>query len=243
MRMDLLCRGRDHRFLKKKKEKERTFLLHCDSNMLVVESTRICGFCPCVHYLLCVLCALFFLSVLMGVWTVTSLATVLVCVCCSRCEVLSSSPEDWLLKMSLVCVRYCGCVIATLFWLLTVSFHWRCMLAVFLCFVPFDALGLSSICMYCSSVSSPLTHPATCFLCSLSSLHTSSAIHPHLSTFPLSSFPQTFPSRMLLHLHCVSPRQPVLVWMHNIKALDFNEQQLFKASFGGMIWLCMFQSF
>lgn len=32
---------------------------------------------PCVHYLLCVLYALF-LSVLMGVWTLTSLATVLV---------------------------------------------------------------------------------------------------------------------------------------------------------------------
>ena len=66
---------------------------------LVVESTRICGFSP-VCTTCCACCMPCFLSVLMGVWTVTvtSLSTVLVSVCCK---------EKW--DIELLSRRQCGC--------------------------------------------------------------------------------------------------------------------------------------
>lgn len=96
--------------------------------------------------------------------------------------------------------------------------------------------------MYCSSVSSPLTHLPFAFyvppLFVYTSIQQFILIPPRFHC--LHSF-QHFVTYVLPFY--VSPRQPALVWMHNIKALHFYEQQLFKASFGGMIWLCMYQSF
>lgn len=96
--------------------------------------------------------------------------------------------------------------------------------------------------MYCSSVSSPLTHLLLMFPLLLSLLHANTAIFILIPPrFHRRHSSQHFVTYVLPF--CVSPRQPALVWMHNIKALHFNEQQLFKASFGGMIfWLCMYQS-
>lgn len=95
------------------------------------------------------------LSVLMGVWTVTvtSLAAVLVCVLLlEKWGAYGPLANCWVSRLAVQMywsVWHRGCSIATL---LTVSFHRWCMLALFLCFVSFDALGLSSLCMYCGSV-------------------------------------------------------------------------------------------
>lgn len=92
-----------------------------------------CGF----SFFVCHLYAWFCVCVLSWeVWTVTSLSTVLVSVCAYKwSEILASRERQHactLLKCSLVCVWCHGC--ATV---LTVSFHWRCMLAVFVFFVTF----------------------------------------------------------------------------------------------------------
>lgn len=96
-----------------------------------------CGFSFFVCHLPCVLYAWFCVCVLSWeVWTVTSLSTVLVSVCAYKwSEILASRERQHactLLTCSLVCVWCHGC--ATV---LTVSFHWRCMLAVFVFFVTF----------------------------------------------------------------------------------------------------------
>lgn len=155
--------------------------------------------------------------------------------------------------MLLVCVWYRGCVIATLFWLLTVSFPWWCMLAVFL-FLSFRTLWCtwpeqSSVCTVAvsrllslsSAIRFFMSHPPFCLL-----LHQNTATHlPHLSlrvSIAVILSILIILSRMFFHFVCYQDTQPAVVWMHNIKALHFNEQ-LFKASFGGMLWLCMYRSF
>lgn len=213
--------------------------------MLVVESTHICGFSPvCTTY--CAWCMPCFClsSWEFGLLPLHHSSTVLVSVCCRRSERLSSSPEDsvaadWLLRCSWSVCGTRGCVIATLFWPLasTDDACWQC----FLCFVPFDALGLSSLCMYCSSVSSSLTPLPFAFYVSSLRYTPVQRIIFIPSRFHCRHSSNIFVTYVLPF--CVSPRQPALVWMHNVKALHFNEQQLFKASFGGMIWLCMYRSF
>lgn len=160
----------------------------------------------CVRYWLCVLYAVR-LSVLMGVWTVTvtSLATVLVCVCCWKSEVILAFLRC-VLRLAVKTywsVWYRGCVIATL---LTVSFHWWCMLAVFLCFVSFDALGLSSLCMYCCSVLSFLS----CFFFMFFLFFFPPKHKIHFFMFPMLSF--VILSRMFFHFVCDHDTQPALVW-------------------------------
>lgn len=153
--------------------------------------------------------------------------------------------------MLLVCVWYRGCVIATLFWLLTVSFPWWCMLAVFL-FLCFRTLWCtwpeqSSVCTV--AVSRLLSfHLPFAFLCPPPFVFfytkysdSSPPLSLHVSIAVILSI-LIILSRMFFHFVCYQDTQPAVVWMHNIKALHFNEQ-LFKASFGGMLWLCMYRSF
>lgn len=140
---------------------------------------------PPVHCQPCVLFALF-LSVLVDVWTATSLAAVLVSVCRRRIErVLLQRQCVWRLYRCSCCL--CGTVVVSLplcsdFYLLA-STDDAC-LAVSLCFVPSDAFGLSSLCvLYCSSVSSSLFHLPYVFYVPTLCLHAnSSPIHPSVSS-------------------------------------------------------------
>lgn len=97
-------------------------------------------------------------------------------------------------------------------------------------------------------VSYPLMHSAwAVFVCTVAVSRRLPLICHLLFTFPLSvthwssSLHSSIVITYVLPFY-MSPRQPALVRMDNIKALHFNEQQLFKASFGGMIWLCMYWS-
>lgn len=179
--------------------------------------------------------------------------------CCWRREALSSSLQKnsvfgvWLFRCYWSVCGYRGCVIATLFWLLTVSLPPMMHVgSVFIFVFPYPLMHLAwaVFCMYCSSVSSPLFSSAIRFFMSpppfLSSFTPNTATHLpllslHVSIAVIFSI-LIILSRMFFHFVCYQDTQPALVWMHNIKALHFNEQ-LFKASFGGMLWLCMYRSF
>lgn len=176
----------------------------------MVELTRFCGFCA---------------------WCM------LVVVCPSGsldCYVTVHCPCLYVRDAGLPSEGRCGCsrsrsacsVVAVLYlcsWLL--ALHWRCMLAVFslcVCFVLSGALRLSSLlyvllgCLVSTGSSAFFVHPLF-----------NAAIHFRPSTLPLSSSLQHFVMYVLPF--CVSPRQPALIWILNVKALHFNEQQLFKA--------------
>lgn len=138
-------------------------------------------------YLSCVLSALF-LSVLVGVWTSHCLlATVLVSVCVLEDVRLVGPLQETVKDVTGLCVWPQSCAVAT--WLLTVSFHWRCMLAVFFFLFLFHSgctrPERSSFVLF--SVSSPLTHP--------------------LFMFPPLCYTPTIPSRPCLqcqHAVCVT---------------------------------------
>lgn len=143
-------------------------ILHCDSNCSL-RSRHVSVGCPpvCTNYCACCVPRFCLSSWEFGLFPSHHWPLSLFCVCYRR---------NWALR-KLVCLETdCSDVPGPCAapWLLTVSFHWWCMLAVFLCCVPFDALGLSSLCMYCSSVLSLLTHlPFAFYVHSLRSTRTS----------------------------------------------------------------------
>lgn len=170
-----------------------------------------CGFSFFVCHLPCVLYAWFCVCVLSWeVWTVTSLSTILVSVCAYKwSEILASRERQHactLLTCSLVCVWCHGC--ATV---LTVSFHWRCMLAVFVFFVTFWCTQPEQslyVLWHCLSLLAP---SAICFFFLVS---------PLCAPFPLSSTTSSFLQHFVMYVlpFRVSPGRPALVRMHNVKA-------------------------
>lgn len=75
----------------------------------------------------------------------------------------------------------CHSVLTFICWLPRDNACWQCF---FLCPVPSDAFGLSSLCVYGCSVSSPLTHLPIFFGVFPLCLRANPTIHPHPSISP-----------------------------------------------------------